>query len=329
VEDPTIDRRRFIGTCLVTAAGIGSLSCDRNGPAVQQGYDAKGLPTRVLGKTGVAVPLIALGGGSRFCSVTDPDESAAILEQALARGLYYWDTGHDYVYNNVVSEERYGMLLKDRRDKVFLATKVGDRTRDGALRQVEESLQRLQTDHLDLLQIHNVQSLEDVATISAEGGVIDALHELKDQGVTRFIGFTGHSSAEALSEMATRFDFDTVLFALNHYSQGQEDRLGQVVPAAVGKNMGILVMKVIRPRETMESLTAEELVRYALSLDNITAAVIGTDSLDVVTQNAALAGNFEPMGTQEMEQIAGRLQPLFNSGRLAWMAPGYTDGIPA
>lgn len=328
MEDPTIDRRQFIGTCLVTAAGIGSLGCDSNVPAMQQGYDAKGLPTRILGKTGVAVPLIALGCGSRFCSVTDLDQSAAILEQALAHGLYYWDTGHDYVYNDVVSEERLGLVLKDRREEIFLATKIGDRTRDGALRQVEESLARLQTDHLDLLQIHNVQSLEDVAAISAEGGVIEAVSQLKQQGVTRFIGFTGHSSADALSEMATRFDFDTVLFALNHYSQGQEDRLGQVVPAAVSKNMGILVMKVIRPRETVESLTAEELVRYALSLDNITAAVIGTDSLEVVTQNAALAGNFEPMGTQEMEQIAGRLQPLFNSGRLAWMQPGYTDGNP-
>ena len=329
MDDHTIDRRHFIGTCLVTAAGFSSLSCDGEIPAQQLGYDAKGLPTRILGKTGVAVPIIGFGAGSRFCSVTDPEESTAILEQALTRGFYYWDTGHDYVYNDVVSEERLGIILKDRRNEVLLATKIGDRTRDGAMRQVEESLRRLQTDHLDLLQIHNVQSLEDVDAIGTEGGVIETVHELKRQGVTRFIGFTGHSSAEALAEMATRFDFDTVLFALNHNTDGQEDREGRVISEAVRRNMGILVMKVIRPRETVESLTAEELVRYALSLDNVTAAVIGTDSLDVLSQNAALAGHFEPMDAQEMERIAGTLQPLFDSGQLAWMAPGYTDGTPA
>ncbi len=190
MEGPTIDRRQFIGTCLVTAAGVGSLSCDRSVPAMQQGYDAKGMPTRVLGKTGVAVPVIALGCGSRFCSVTDPDESVAILTHALDSGIYHWDTGHDYLYHDVLSEERLGLVLKDRRDEVFLATKIGDRTRDGALRQVEESLARLQTDHLDLLQIHNVQSLEDVAASGAEGGVIEAVNQLKQQSVTRFIGFT-------------------------------------------------------------------------------------------------------------------------------------------
>ena len=329
MEDQSIDRRHFIGTCLVTAAGINSLSCDGKAPALQQSYDAKGLPTRILGKTGVAVPVIVFGAGSRFCAVSDPDQSVAILERALDSGFYHWDSGHDYVYNDVVSEERLGLVLKDRRDEIFVSTKVADRTRDGAMRHVEESLQRLQTDHLDLLQIHAVGSLEDVDAIGAEGGVIEAMHELKEQGVTRFIGFTGHSSAGALAEMATRFDFDTVLFALNHYSEGEGDRVERVIPAAVSKNMGILVMKVIRPRETVESLTAEELIRYALSLDHVTAAVIGTDSLDVLTQNATFAKNFVPMDAQEMERLATTLEPLFNSGQLAWMAPGYTDGISA
>lgn len=329
MDDNTINRRHFIGTCLVTAAGIGSLSCDRNVPAKQQQYDAKGLPTRTLGKTGVAVPLIVLGGGSRFCAVTDPEESAAILEHALASGLYYWDTAHDYVYEDVVSEERYGLLLKDRRDEVFLSSKVGERSYDGAMRHIEETLQRLQTDHLDLYQVHAVQSLDDVETIGAEGGVLEALHELKEQGVTRFIGYTGHSSAEALAEMARRFDFDTMLLALNHYQQGQSDREGQAIPEAANKNMGILAMKVIRPRETVEGVTAAELIHYALSLEHVTAAVIGTDSLDVVTQNVELVRDFEKLSPQEMERIAGTLEPFFNSSRLAWMQPGYTDGVLA
>ena len=329
MEDQSIDRRHFIGTCLVTAAGVSSLGCESETPASQQGYDAKGLPTRILGKTGVAVPIIGFGAGSRFCNVSDPEQSVTLLEMALDHGFYYWDTGHDYIYNDVVSEERLGLVLSHRRDDVFLATKIGDRTREGALRHVEESLQRLQTDHLDLLQIHNVTSLDDVDAIGTDGGVIEAVHELKEQGVARFIGFTGHSSAEALAEMARRFDFDTVLFALNHNTDGQEDREGQVITEATNKNMGVLVMKVIRPRETVESLSAEELVRYSLSLDNVTAAVIGTDSIDVLTQNATLASNFQPMDAPEMERMARTLKPIFDSGQLAWMAPGYTDGIPA
>jgi aryl-alcohol dehydrogenase-like predicted oxidoreductase len=329
VADNTINRRHFIGTCLATAAGIGSLSCERNVPGQPQGYDAKGLPTRILGKTGVSVPLIVIGGGSRFCTVQDPEESAAILEHALNSGLYYWDTAHDYAYEDVISEERYGLVLKDRRDEVFLSTKVADRTYDGAMRHLDESLQRLQTDHLDLYQIHNVQSLDDVQSIGAASGVLDALQELKEDGVTRFIGYTGHSSAEALAEMARRYDFDTMLCALNHYLPGQEDREGRAIPEAASKNMGILVMKAIRPSETVESVTPQELLRYALSLEHVTAAVVGTDSLDVLTQNIELVGDFEELSPGEMERIAGTLEPFFTNGQLAWMRPGYTDGIRA
>jgi aryl-alcohol dehydrogenase-like predicted oxidoreductase len=325
VDDKAIDRRHFIGTCLAAAAGIGSLSCEKNVPASERGYDGKGLPTRVLGKTGVSVPLIVIGGGSRFCSVSDPDESAAILEHALDNGFFYWDTGHDYVYNNVVSEERYGTLLEQRRDEVFLATKVSERTHDGAMRDVDESLRRLKTDHVDLLQIHAVESLEDVASITAPGGALDALHELKYQGVTRFIGFTGHSSPEALAELATQHDFDTMLSALNHYTPGQ-DRQGQAIPAAASRNMGILVMKVIRPRETVESVKPEELVRYALSLEHVTAAIIGTDSLDVVRQNLELVRNFEPLDAAEMERIASNLRPFFENRELPWLRQDYRDG---
>jgi len=282
----------------------------------------------VLGNTGVAIPVIVFGGGSRFCSVTDQDESLAILNHALDSGFYHWDTAHDYAYEGVVSEERLGLILKDRRDEIFLSTKAIERTREGVLRHVEESLQRLQTDHVDLLQLHSIATMEDVDAIGTAGGAMEALHELKEQGVTRFIGFTGHSSGEALAEAARRFDFDSMLFALNHYSQDQ-DRQGLAIPVAASKNMGVLVMKVIRPRETDESMDPAELVRYALSLEHVTAAVIGIDGLDVLNQNLEFARNFTPMGAQEMEAVAARLRPVYDSGRLAWMQPGYTDGIPA
>jgi predicted aldo/keto reductase-like oxidoreductase len=274
------------------------------------------------------VPLIAVGGGSRFCSISDPDRSAELLHRALDHGLYHWDTAHDYAFGGVVSEQRYGLVLKDRRNEVFLASKVGDRTHDGAMRHLEESLHRLNTDRLDLYQVHAVSSLDDVDAIGAPDGVLKALRRLKDERVTRFIGFTGHLSAEAMTAMVQRYDFDTMLIALNHYQERQGDFEAQVIPAAAAKGMGIMVMKVVRPRETVAGVTPEELIRYALSLEHVHTAVIGTDSIDVVNKNVELARGFERLNPGEMERLRASLRPYFDGHRLAWMQPDYTDGVP-
>lgn len=321
-------RRDFIKKCLAGSAVVTGLSC--KSPLIgKKGkvYDSKGLPTRVLGKTGVRVPLIVVGCGSRFCAVQEQDKSVEILNYALDHGLYYWDTAHDYVYNNVVSEERLGLILKDRREEVFLSTKVGERTYDGAMRHIEESMKRLQTDRLDILQIHLIRSHEDVEKIYAEDSVLKALRKLKDEKVTRFIGFSGHLSAEAMMEMANRYDFDTMLIALNHYQERQGDFEKQAVPTAAEKKMGILAMKVIRPRETVEGLAADDLIRYALSLKHVDAAVIGTDSLDVLKKNIQLVRNFKKMSHEEMKKISVDLEPVFAGNNLPWMDPSYTDGV--
>lgn len=325
-----INRRDFIKKCFATTAAIGSMSYKKlffgkKGRA----FNAKGLPTRILGNTGVRVPLIVIGCGSRFCTVKDPEKSMEILNYALDHGFYYWDTAHDYVFNTIVSEERLGLVLKDRRDEVFLATKVGNRTYDGAMRHLEESLKRLNTDHIDLYQIHLVRSIEDVEKIGAKNGVLKALQKLKDEKVTRFIGYSGHLSAEAMKAMANRYDFDTMLIALNHYAERKGDFEKQAIPAAAKKKMGILAMKVVRPRETVKSVTAEELIRYALSLEHVNAAAIGMDSLDVVKKNIELVKNIRKMSPKEMEKIRVNLEPFFESKSFEWMHPDYTDGIPA
>ena len=273
------------------------------------------------------MPLIVVGCGSRFCAVQEQDKSVEILNYALGHGLYYWDTAHDYVYNNVVSEERLGLILKDRREEVFLSTKVGERTYDGAMRHIEESMKRLQTDRLDILQIHLIRSHEDVEKICAEDGVLKALRKLKDEKVTRFIGFSGHLSAEAMMEMANRYDFDTMLIALNHYQERQGDFEKQAVPTAAEKKMGILAMKVIRPRETVEGLAADDLIRYALSLKHVDAAVIGMDSLDVLKKSIQLVKNFKKMRPEEMKKISVDLEPVYAGHDLPWMDPSYTDGV--
>lgn len=325
-----INRRDFIKTCLTGTVVAAGLSC-KNLFAAKKArvYDAKGLPTRILGKTGVPVPLIVVGCGSRFCAVKDPEKSTEILHYALDHGLYYWDTAHDYVYDDVVSEERLGLVLKERRDEVFLATKVGRRTYDGAMRHLEESLKRLKTDHLDLYQIHLIRSMEDVDTICAKNSVLRVLEKLKDEKVARFVGFSGHLSAEAMAEMANRYDFDTMLIALNHYQERKGDFEKHAIPAAAKKKMGILAMKVIRPRETVEGISAKDLIRYALSLKYVHAASIGTDSLEVLKKNLQLIKNFKKMNPEEMKKIRKNLKPFFAGHNLSWMDPGYTDGIPA
>ncbi len=330
MDRKSIPRREFLKRCAAGTAAIGMLSTGNLIPGQRElPYDAKGLPTIVHGKTGIRVPRMAIGCGSRFCAVQDPEKSQELLNFALNNGFYYWDTAHDYVYNDVVSEERLGLVLKHRRKEVFLATKVGDRTYDGAMRHIEESLKRLETDHLEILQIHSILSIIDVEKIGKKQGVYRALKRMKDEKVTRFIGFSGHSNAEAMAAMASRFDFDTMLIALNHYAEKVGDMENYAIPRAAEKNMGIIVMKVIRPRENIEGLRAEELIRYALSLKVPHVAVIGTDSMEVVKKNRELLRNFSPMSKEQMEKIRGKIEPFFASSDVPWMQPGYTDGCGA
>jgi len=152
--------------------------------------------------------------------------------------------------------------------------------------------------------------------------------KLKQEKATRFIGFSGHLSAEAMAEAAKQYDFDTMLIALNHYSDGKENFEKRAIPEAAKKNMGILAMKVIRPRETVPDVNPDDLIQYALNLEHVSAAVIGTDGMDVLKKNIQLVKNFKPMSTSKMQQMNSRLKPFFKSKDLEWMNPHYTDGIP-
>jgi len=320
-------RREFLMTCAASTVALGALgsSCEllSSEKAV---HDAKGLPTVTLGKTGLVVPRIGIGCGSRFCAVQDPGKSVEILTYALDHGLYYWDTAHDYGTDKVVSEERLGLILKTRRKDVILSTKIQTRTYDEGMRHLEESLKRLQTDKLDLLKIHNISTLEEVERIGAKDGVLKVLLKARDEKTTRFIGFSGHMSAEVMKAMVNRYDFDTMLIALNHYAERKGDMEQDAIPAAAQKKMGVMIIKAIRPRETVKTVTPDELVRYALSLPYVHAAVIGTDNVDVVKKNIENLKNFRPMDAEEMRKIRADLRPFFEHKNLPWMQPGYRDG---
>jgi predicted aldo/keto reductase-like oxidoreductase len=319
-------RREFIKAGVATTAAIAidpklAVSGGKNP------YDAKGLPTTMLGKTGVRIPLIGIGTGTRFCSVADEDKAQKILKFALENGFYYWDTASIYGKGEVVAEERLGKMLKHNRKKIFLATKCRNRDADETKSEIECSLKRLQTDHLDLLQIHSIESVEDVKEITKKNGMYSVLQDMKEQGVTKFIGFSGHTSAQAMAMAAKEFEFDNMLIALNHYQQNEQKFEENAVQVAANKNMGVMAMKVVRPRETVDNLNPDDLIRYALSVKNITGAVIGIDSIEVLKKNKEILTNFKPLDDARMKELRMSLNPFYNDSNLEWLLPDYRDGL--
>jgi aryl-alcohol dehydrogenase-like predicted oxidoreductase len=323
-----IRRRDFLKAMAAAAAAGAAVPSIKGANAAGPACDAKGLPTAVLGRTGVAVPRIGIGLGSRFCAVTDEDKAQAILQAALDHGFYYWDTAANYANKSIVSEERIGRVLERRRKEVFLATKFEERSYDGVMRQLERSLKRLRTDRIDLYQVHLIESMADLDTLGLPGGALEALRRIKDQKIARFIGFSGHLDAAAMAEAARRHDFDAMLIALNHYQERRGDFEGGAIPAAAGREMGVMIIKSIRPRETVAGLEPADLIRYALTLPHVHSAVVGTDSLEVVRKNAALLRDFRPLSPEEMSRLAVKLEPFYAGHDLPWMEPGYRDGEP-
>jgi len=322
-----ITRRKFVKNASLAAAAI-TVSPGFKSMVPGPKYDPKGIPTRVFGKTGVEIPIYVLGLGSRWMAVEDNDKALKILEFAFDQGLYYWDTAASYGNDNISSEERIGMILKERRERVFLSSKVGDdRTADNVRKTLETSLKRLQTGYIDLYQVHSVLSEEDAGLLGKKGGAVEGLIKAREEGLIRFIGFTGHADAAGMKKAAVDNDFDTMLIALDHnVPDGKQQFEKLSMPAAAKKGMGILAMKVIRPRETVEGLAPESLINYALSLKHVSAAVIGTDSIDVVKANVELVKNFKPMPESEMQKLRMALRPFHRGGRVPWLQPGYFDG---
>ncbi len=318
-----LSRREFLKA--TAAAGAAAAMVPKLAlSAPMTAYDAKGVPTREFGSTGVMVPIMSIGLGSRFMSVEDDDTAAEIMTRALDNGLYYWDTAASYGNDRISSEERVGKILKDRRKEVFVSTKVEERDADGAKRTIEQSLKRLQTDYIDVYNVHSIASVEDVQSLA--DGVMPVLLDYKEQGIIRFIGFTGHTDARAMKLAAQMYDCDLMVIALNHYQQGEQAFEESAVPAAAEKGMGVSLIKAVRPRELVEGLDPNKLVRYALSMDQVTAAIVGTDSVEVLDRNLETLRNFKPYDEEEMEEIRLSLNPFYESDKIPWMAPSYRDG---
>ncbi len=318
-----ITRREFVQTTAAAAATVAivpAAGCSVNSST----YDPKGLPTVKLGSTGVQVPLMGFGCGSRWMAIEDDNKALGLLEYALDHGLYYWDTAASYGNEQISSEERIGMILKENRDQVFLVSKTGERDADKARESIERSLTRLQTDHLDLLHIHAVESEEDAALLGEEGKVLEVLKQYKREGIIRHIGFTGHSSAAGMKKAAELHDFDVMMMALNHQSSDGSQKFEEDAGTyAFGKGMGVVAMKVIRPRETVDGLPAADLFNYALTLSEFHMINVGIDSLEVLAENIRMLKEYKPLDREKMEEVRLALEPFYQGLNLAWMQPGY------
>jgi len=277
------------------------------------------IPTRVLGRTGARVSILAMGGGSRFLMYRDQDKAVAALNHAFDLGITYMDTA--YSYGNGLSEERVGLVMKTRRKGIFLATKVSARKGDEAQRILEGSLKRLQTGHLDLIHVHSLTDEADLAAVEAPDGVLKVLLKLRDQKVTRFIGVTSHTDPVVLKTALERHDFDCTQMALNAARVGMRAGSGSMVPnealktsfeqvalpVARRKNLGVIAMKIFAQEALVGQAPVEKLIYYPLSLPGVTAAVAGMPKLAFIGQDVALAKAFQPLPPAEMRQLSGRL----------------------
>ena len=314
-------RREFLKT---TAAAVALGAADKT-----LGAAATSLAKRRLGKTGEMVSCIGFGSGTRFCSIESEDTAQALLERAFNLGINYFDTAGAYTRRPIerLSEKRLGEFAKPRRKEIFLATKIDPRERDGALRSVETSLKFLQTDYLDLIQIHSLNSSGDLDRIGKPDGVLAAIEELKRQRVVRFIGITGHNDGAAMAEALRRHDFDTVLMALNAAQSANPvaQRKMEAIPAfehaalpvALQKSMGILSMKVMGQGMLVGAgagrASAADLLQFNLS-QPVASVIIGCEALAPLEQNVQAAMNFTPLGDGDRQRLQEQVAP----SRAAW-----------
>jgi aryl-alcohol dehydrogenase-like predicted oxidoreductase len=302
-------RREFLERSGLAVGAVAALPALPLRPEAPLPAKAGMMPHRTLGRTGASVSILAMGCGSRFL-MYPADEASAVLEKAVSLGINYLDTAVGY--GDGESETRLGRFLATRRKDVLLATKVPGRarTRDAALEEVEASLKRLQTDHLDVLHLHSLGDEADLAKIEAPDGALKALYELREQKVTRFIGMTSHTDGAVMAKAIERNDLDCVQLAMNPARAARFEELA--LPAASRKNLGVILMKVTGQDKLMVDggAGAESLLRYAWSLP-ISTAVCGMPKLELLEANVATARAYaSPLPPAEIErlrkQLAGR-----------------------
>ncbi len=325
-------RRDLFKLGAATAAGLVAARLDAAGapaPAPGPFNPATTMPTRNLGRTGHRVALFSLGGQA---AIEQPDHEAVavpIIERALDLGVNYIDTSARYGGEARWSERYVGQVMKRRRREVFLATKTHDRTAEGSLRLLETSLKLLQTDHVDLWQLHAMGTMDDVERVCAKGGALEAFVKARDQKLVRFLGLSGHADPDVLAEAIRRFPFDTVLMAFNAADTWHLPFKKALLPLAVEREMGIIGMKVPArgrilagfqppPPERQRSpvkadrpgtLTIKEAMRFTLS-HPVSTVILGVDNLAQLEEDVRIARDFLPLSQAQLEALEQKVKPV-------------------
>lgn len=311
-----IDRRGFLK--IGVGAAVGASAAASIGCAVETAPSASNetprdpgprlpIPLRALGKTGATVTMLGLGGQGAL-QFGRRDDALAIIERALERGVTYFDTA--VVYGP--SREYLGEALTGRRQGIFLASKTASRSRDGALRDIDDSLRRLRTDHLDLLQLHNISKASELEEIFGAGGAIEAIEEARGDGRIRFAGLTGHYDPDLLEDGIRRYPFDTVLMPLNVADGYRRPFRKTLLPLAAAKQMGIIAMKCAAVGALLRgagAITIGDALGWVWS-NPVSLAILGCDAVEHVDAAADLAGRHATMSATAMAELEAGIAPL-------------------
>jgi uncharacterized protein len=326
-----ISRRDFMKVGTAGTAGMVAGGLLAPATAAAAAGTPSAMAARPLGRTGHDVRLFSLGGQATIEQDGMRDEAVAIIGRALDLGVNYIDTAA--AYGRGISERYIGEVMATRRREAFLATKTHDRTRDGSLRLLEQSLRALRTDRIDLWQLHNITSTAQLDRIFSTGGAMEALEQARAEGMVRFLGITGHADPAVLMDGITRFDFDTILLALNPADRYHLPFMNELLPLANRKGMGVVAMKVpARGRIFREGgiTSIRQPLSWVLS-QPVSTCIIGCDTVAQLEENVAAAAEFQPLNSAEMSAIEALVAgyapdaAFFKRGAAGFAAAGAAD----
>jgi len=343
----TLGRRDWMKLGAAGAAGLLAARLEGAKPVPLPPFNprtAKAMPTRNLGRTGHQVGLFSLGCQAALEKPDNEAVAVSILERALDQGVNYLDTSARYGGEKRWSEQYVGKVMKRRRAEAFLATKTHDRSRDGSLKLLEASLKLLQTDHVDLWQLHALDTMDDVNRALAKDGAVQAMLKARDEGLVRFFGISGHTDPEVLAEALRRFPFDTVLMAFNA-ADPHHLSFRKLLDLAVEKEVGIIGMKIpargrllqgyVPPPPEQQrgrvkadrpgTISIKEAMRYVLSFP-VSTVILGVDNLKQLEEDVAIARDFRPMSEGQLRELEARVKAI--AGQALWFRKDAPQNPP-
>ena len=277
------------------------------------------METRAFGKTGESFPILSFGG-QRIVDDHDctEEEVIQIVNTAIDRGIRYYDTA--WAYSAGQAETRLGKVVKDRRSEMWIATKTVDTTRDGARRQLEESLGRLQTDYVNEWRLHDVSDYARLDAFTGKGGGLEAAVQARDEGLVRNISISCHTDPQILVTALDRFPFDSTLMALSALDNFMLSFAEEYLPVAHAKGVATIAMKVLG----LGSLTheVERSLRYAFALP-VSTVIVGMETMAQLEQNLAIAESFTPMSDEERLTFFRDIMPLVRPDKMPWKATDW------